>query len=146
MKTRAVVVALALASFASAQTDGKRIAELEATVRDASREASARVAALSALQSARDLDSAVLAEALSSGVSTLTGCAAAILRHEWLQWPSEILDAANASTSGMRALMQELALAPRPSLASWVETKCRHDDPSVRALALARIEGAAIVR
>ena len=137
MKTRAVVVALALASFALAQTDGKRIADLEATVRDASREATARVAALSALQGARDLDSAVLAEALSSGVPTLSACAAAILRHEWLQWPSEILDAANASTSGMRALMQELALAPRPSLASWVEGACRNDDPSVRALALA---------
>ncbi len=132
-------LALALASFASAQQDGKRIADLEAVVRDVSRDVVARIAALSQLQDAHELDAGVLAEALASAPA-LSASAAAILRHEWLAWPSEVLDAANADPRCMRAVLRELAVAPRPSLAAFVERACRSDDPVARSLALAARE------
>ena len=122
---------------AQSSQQGDAVKGLESVVRSEDADAAARVRALSDLQSRNDLDSGVLADALQSSSSHVAACAAAILRHEWTEWPSEVFDAIAASPSALRHVFLELALAPRPSLSAFVQRHLSHQDATIRALAIA---------
>ncbi len=126
----------AICGLVCAQDDAHLARGLEATVRSADASAGARIAALSKLQAMGQLDSGVIAEALSTPDLDIAAAAAAILRHEWYTWPSEVLDAALNSPTAKTAVLRELALAPRPSLDALVARCAKDSDPVVRALAL----------
>lgn len=132
-----LVVAFALCGIACCQDDEKRIRDLESVARSAVEPPSRRIGALSSLQGMAQLDAGVVAEALSDGDEHVAAAAAAILRHEWGDWPSEVVDAVSASRQAAVAVLRELALAPRPGLDALVVRLAQHSDPDVRALALA---------
>jgi hypothetical protein len=127
---------------AQSSQQGDAVKGLESVVRSEDADAAARVRALSDLQSRNDLDSGVLADALQSSSSHVAACAAAILRHEWTEWPSEVFDAITASPSALRHVLLELALAPRPSLSAFVQRHLSHQDATIRALAIAAHDAA----
>lgn len=122
---------------AQSSQQGDAVKGLESVVRSEDADAAVRVRTLSDLQSRNDLDSGVLADALLSSSSHVAACAAAILRHEWTEWPSEVFDAIPASPSALRHVLLELALAPRPSLSAFVQRHLSHQDATIRALAIA---------
>lgn len=54
--------------------------------------------------------------------------AAAIVRHEWPLLPAELLDGLGDEPAASALLLRELALAPRPSAASWAESQIARDE------------------
>lgn len=140
--TLRLVVVAALCGIACSQEQEKRIRDLESAARSDVEPAARRIAALSELQGMGQLDAGVVAEALSDEDEQVAAAAAAILRHEWSDWPSEVVDAVSASRQAAVAALRELALAPRPSLDPLVARLAQHADPDVRALALAARQAA----
>ncbi len=136
LRMASAVLWMAALSAQSSQ-QGDSVKGLESIVRSEGAEAASRVRALSDLQSRNDLDSGVLADALLSSSTHVAACAAAILRHEWVEWPSEVIDAIAASPSALRHVLAELALAPRPSMSAFVQGHRLHQDATIRALAIA---------
>jgi len=140
MRTRGLAIALLALPLSTAGlcAQASPVAVLADVVRDAGRSFDERCAALSSLQDegALDIDTAVAA--LRAGAD-LGRTAAAILRHEWLGVPAELLDAITDDPKATALLLRELALAPRPSLQQWAASQVQRAKlpGSVRCLALA---------
>ncbi len=85
-----------------------------------------------------ELDVATVVAALRQG-GDAGRAAAAIVRHEWLDVPAELLDAAAGHPASATLLLRELALAPRPSVQAWARTQVERDDlpNDVRCYAIA---------
>jgi hypothetical protein len=79
-------------------------------------------ALLSQLQDEGRLDVATALRAFATATGTDDDAArtvAAIVRHEWADVPSDLLRGLDGDPAGARALLRELARAPRPSLRPW---------------------------
>jgi hypothetical protein len=113
-------------------------AALAAAVAAADRDPAERGAALAALQDAGQLEVATAVTALGAG-GELAAMAAAIVRHEWPVVPAALLDGIAADHDALRALLGELAPAPRPSLADWARRQSGRDELPIglRCLAVA---------
>lgn len=111
----------------------------EAIVQDVARTSAERVRALSALQDQGALPVPLLLAVLGDADARLAGAAAAILRHEWLEFPAPLLQGLLANRRAAVCLLHELAMAPRPAARPFVrEFLLRQDlSPGERCLALA---------
>jgi hypothetical protein len=111
----------------------------EAIVQDVARTSAERVRALSALQDQGALPVPLLLTVLGDADARLAGAAAAILRHEWLEFPAPLLQGLVANRRAAVCLLRELAMAPRPAARPFVrEFLLRQDlSPGERCLALA---------
>lgn len=94
-------------------------------VRDHSADVETRCAQLSALQDAGQLDVPTVLAALGDAEDALSRMAAAIVRHEWVVLPPALFEGLDRSHGAARQMLRELAIAPRPAAAAWVETWTR---------------------
>jgi hypothetical protein len=81
----------------------------------------ARCDALSRLQRRGALDGATVRSVLASENEVVGRCAAAIVRHEWVELPTELLRGLADDPVAARRFLRELAIAPRPAAVPWVE-------------------------
>ncbi len=102
-----------------------------------------RCAALGELFDRGQLTVAQLGAALDGSNEPLRATAVAIARHEWCEWPTALLDFLEAHPVAARAVLHELAIAPRPSVDGWVARQAATALASdLRLLALAARQAA----
>lgn len=140
MKAHAARSALALAVVTSLPLAAQQrpVALLTEIVGSVVEDRDARCAALSELQDRGQLDVATMVTALRAG-RDVARMAAAIVRHEWAEVPAALLDGIADDAAARRALLLELALAPRPALTAWAQQEATRDNNEIglRCLALA---------
>lgn len=85
----------------------------------AGQDTDARCKHLGDLQDRGTLTVPTVLAALGDDDAAVAATAAAIVRHEWLALPSELLDPLLRTRSGT-VLLREFAIAPRPAAAAWV--------------------------
>ncbi|MCA8973533.1 MAG: hypothetical protein KDC98_02375 [Planctomycetes bacterium] len=129
---------LALACGAGSTAQQRPPALLAGLVADGSAAVEDRCAALARLQDEGRLEVDAMVTALRAG-GDLGAMAAAIVRHEWVEVPAQLLDGIAADAAAVGLLLRELALAPRPSLENWVRSQVVRDKLPIglRCLALA---------
>lgn len=118
------VVSTLLATSLAAQAqrlDAPQVEPLRQEVLQDDRLAERRVAALSQLQDAGALDVATVVAALGCSCAEVADSAAAIVRHEWVQIPGELLQALEATPAAAIVLARELAIAPRAAFVPLAE-------------------------
>ena len=115
----APLVVLLVAAAAAAQTATD---VLRGAVHDAALPAQARIGRLVQLQAEGELDVATAVAALAATDSALADAAAAIVRHQWRELPPALFAALDQQPSAARALLRQLAVAPRPAAAAWIAT------------------------
>ncbi|MGE3173525.1 MAG: hypothetical protein AB7O97_12955 [Planctomycetota bacterium] len=133
MRWRSAVWAFALGSLAAQEpVPGQGPSPFDAEL-----PAEVRCEALGALQDRGDLDAAAMLQALSSDNEALQQTAVRILRHEWIEWPELLQKGLSADPRAARAVLTELAVAPRPAVDAWVQRMAISLFPDLRHLALA---------
>jgi hypothetical protein len=115
----APLLALLVAAAAAAQTATD---VLRGAVHDAALPAEARIGRLVQLQTAGELDVATAVAALAATDVALADAAAAIVRHQWRELPPSLFAALDQQPSAARALLRQLAVAPRPAALAWITT------------------------
>lgn len=139
--------ALAVAGSLAGQDDGEG--------RDLLREPTGEVEEFLALHDRGGVPLAAMIQALDRADTAVQVAAVAVLRHTWAEWPRELLGALERRPVALAAVLRELALAPRPSVAAWVAHLAGDDarELPLRLLALAargtpldRREGELVVR
>lgn len=130
-------VAIALVAGLAAQVAPPAV-QLE-ILRDANRPTAERVRALGALQEQGAFEVPLALAILGDADERLAGAAAAILRHEWLEFPAALERGLLTQRMAAVRLLRELAMAPRPAARLLVSQFLRRDDlsPGERCLALA---------
>jgi hypothetical protein len=99
------------------------VAEDRAALLDRAREPEQRLAALVRLQDRGQLDVAAAVAAMAGGDDEVARSAAAILRHEWVELPDALFRGLDDVPAAARALLQELAMAPRPAASAWAAAR-----------------------
>ncbi|HEX6812757.1 MAG TPA: hypothetical protein VF384_14115 [Planctomycetota bacterium] len=135
MRWACVVCLLAPQLAAQAAMDAVR-----AFVADVRQPGDERCRKLALLQEHAALDLATALAALRDADEALRRTAAAIVRHEWAELPPELLQGLDESPAAARAVLEELAIAPRPAAADWAARRTQPADGRTndeRCLALA---------
>lgn len=85
------------------------------------------------------VDVKLVLAALGDASEAVRRTAAGVVRHTWLDLPTALFDGLDHEPRAARALLDELALAPRPAARAWVERWAAGSNRSVdeRLLALA---------
>ncbi len=120
---------MAQAQPTSPQLDAQQVRQLRGDALQDDRLPELRCAALSQLQDAGALDVATAVAALGCASAEVADSTAAIVRHEWLQIPPELLDALQQAPAAALTLARELALAPRAAFVPLAERELA--DPRV---------------
>jgi hypothetical protein len=110
------MVLLAAATVAQTASDVQR-----AAVHDGELPAAERIGYLVQLQSRGELDVPTALAALVAPDAAVAEAAAAIVRHQWRELPAELFAGLAAQPAAARVLLHQLAIAPRPSAATWAE-------------------------
>lgn len=90
-----------------------------AALLDRAREPEQRLAALVRLQDRGQLDVTAAVAAMAGGDDEVARSAASIVRHEWVELPDALFRGLDDVPAAARALLQELAVAPRPAASAW---------------------------
>lgn len=90
-----------------------------AALLDRAREPEPRLAALVRLQDRGQLDVAAAVAAMAGGDDEVARSVASIVRHEWVELPDALFRGLDDEPAAARALLQELATAPRPAASAW---------------------------
>ncbi|MBL8735234.1 MAG: hypothetical protein JNL12_02280 [Planctomycetes bacterium] len=90
-----------------------------AALLDRAREPEQRLAALVRLQDRGQLDVAAAVAAMAGGDDEVARSVASIVRHEWFELPDALFRGLDDVPAAARALLQELAVAPRPAASAW---------------------------
>ena len=107
------VLFAALGLFVSALAQQSDLALMD-VVRNDEADPAARCEALAELQDREALSVRLLAYGLGQDGTLLQDTAAAIARHEWLEWPRDLFAALDADPVARRAMLRELAQGWRP--------------------------------
>jgi hypothetical protein len=138
---RVALAALLLAAAAAAQDvlSGNR-----GTVRDVAASTDERIGALDLLTIAGALDPATACAALAADDEAVAAAAAALVRHRVLALDDAWFAALDADPRAARRLLDELAIAPRPSADAWLLRWAARPERTAdeRCLALAARSGA----
>lgn len=95
------------------------VAADRAALLDRAREPEQRLAALVRLQDRGQLDVAAAVAAMAGGDDEVARSVASIVRHEWVELPDALFRGLDDVPAAARALLQELATAPRPAASAW---------------------------
>lgn len=106
MNGRALLPFVGLAVLAGAQDNLREISD-------------GRCRELAAAQDAGRFDVAAALAALADADEGVARTAAAIVRQQWLVLPPELQDGLDSRPAAARALLHELATAPRPAASAW---------------------------
>lgn len=106
---------------------------------DPARDGDDRAAALLRLHDEGAVDLKLALAALGDEAEVVRRTAAGIVRHTWLALPPALFDGLDQDHRAARALLDELAMAPRPAARAWVERWAAGSNRSLddRLLALA---------
>ena len=115
-RTHLVVAFAAIVAALPAQGD---VAADRAALLDRAREPEQRLAALVRLQDRGQLDVAAAVAAMAGGDDEVARSVASIVRHEWVELPDALFRGLDDVPAAARALLQELAIAPRPAASAW---------------------------
>jgi len=137
MALRHAVVEFAMLAAVTAQVAPPAVQR--EILQDAVRSTAERVRALGALQDQGAFDVPLALAMLGDTDERLAGAAAAILRHEWLEFPAALQRGLLAQRRAALCLLRELAMAPRPAARQFVREFLLREDlsPGERCLALA---------
>ena len=135
----AAIVGVLAATAVCVGAQARSVEQLRERVVAANLPSEERCAAILALQDRGELGVPTVIAALADADVGLGLAAAAIVRHQWQELPTELLDGLVRQPAAAARLLRELAIAPRPSVAPWAhQWIARHGVPDdLKCLAMA---------